>query len=135
MVNASRSSARSGQVRARPSLTHHNRGYTMTTNKPATPLPWHSTHPLDMNRNPFQEAVRVDAAPGQPSVAVMVEYGEKYQKGKRTRDAAYIVHACNAYPELVAALRHAISELNDADALGDNIVAREIVALLAKLGE
>ena len=49
-------------------------------------------------------------------------------------NAAYIVHACNAYPELVAALNECRKALNaDYDAEAD--AGQKAAALLAKLRE
>ena len=54
-------------------------------------------------------------------------------------DAAYIAHACNAYPELVAALRAAVTfaAANDSYArmCGEHDVIVRARATLAKLGE
>jgi hypothetical protein len=83
------------------------------TTKPATPLPW-STGPV-MANDSFPLHGRIDAV---GNVA-------------RGRDAAYIVHACNAYPELVAALRSSERQLST---LG-SAFAQDVRALLAKLGE
>lgn len=89
--------------------------------KPATPLPW-STGPAIADCFPLHG--RIDAV---GSVA-------------RGRDAAYIVHACNAYPELVAALQQVAGRPraeDDGEVTADEI--NELIALaralLAKLGE
>ena len=55
--------------------------------KPATPLPWTTNN---------SEVIYSQERGGQKGA--VAEYG--YQ-----RDAAYIVHACNAYPTMVEALR------------------------------
>lgn len=57
----------------------------MTNIKPATPLPWKRV------------------ANGR--VLSIPDYGQVTSSDTYPRDAAYIVHACNAYPKLVEALR------------------------------
>jgi len=63
--------------------------------KPATPLPWQMTQPA---HDPQAWDI-VDANGG--AFAKLTWYGGK-------QNAAYIVIACNAFPELVAALREVI---------------------------
>ena len=87
---------------------------------PATPLPWRSKADFI--------SVRVIAAHG-AQVAGTVPLAEL--------DAAYIVAACNAFPELVAALRNSLEVVdyvaNNGNA-GCDELARQIRALLRKLG-
>lgn len=83
--------------------------------KPATPLPW--SHFIGSNAN-------------------LLKRGEHMQQVEPAQDAAYIVHACNAYPALVEALRVAIYELGMQG--GDNeknIRRAEMCILLRSLGE
>ena len=77
----------------------------MTTIKPATPLPWSLT-----------ERMTIDANLGAHSFPIGA-------------NAAYIVHACNAYPELVAELKYALYLERSKK------YAARLQALLAKLGE
>ena len=80
----------------------------MTTIKPATPLPWQRDDQIEPSaRNVI---ARVDGIPisGQA-------FGP--QGGNAAKDAAYIVAAANAYPELVAdnaRLREALVNITDA---------------------
>jgi hypothetical protein len=85
--------------------------------KPATPLPW------EIEPSPHGGAILV--RPGSPQSHVQLY------------DAAYIVAACNAYPELVAALRNIIEPDSDGFTIlsQGNKDAQRIRALLAKLGE
>lgn len=108
----------------------------MTTNyKPATPLPFQDS-PV------FQRAGRA------------LFWTDTSKPGKWQRrldgcndgvmgemDAAYITHACNAYPELVEALRMAHEAMGNCSGQS-NWCAREVAApmeiaraILAKLGE
>lgn len=92
-----------------------------TNNKPATALPWEyweSTNADDPAYN------RIDGAT-HAGVANIAAWADGAQ------DAAYIVHAANAYPELVAALRACIH--NDQNNMRAG--SAEARALLAKLGE
>ncbi len=68
--------------------------------KPATPLPWLIEH--DDRGTAF-----VRGSDMRPGNAV---YNSRRTAGKL--NAAYIVHAANAYPELVAALRKALNQLD-----------------------
>lgn len=106
------------------------------THKPATPLPWtlSSEHVSNPNWHPtslfsFDRLIaRVDLTNG-PS-------GED-----GAANAAYIVAACNAFPELVAALRNVmagfVGDRGARNLLGTDAGkhADEARALLAKLGE
>ena len=83
------------------------------TTKPATPLPW-STDPE-----------------GEVALAIEGANGRVVCSDPMHLDAAYIVHAANSYPELVAALRY-ITE-PDSGYHGHGI--DKASALLAKLGE
>ena len=83
--------------------------------KPATPLPWQSAQ-----YETFSNIVQ-----GQKRIGSSFKH----------QDAAYIVHACNAYPELVAALRDMTryDSVSEPGAYGYAITTAR--ALLAKLGE
>lgn len=89
--------------------------------KPATALPWH----LD-DRSVCGWLDRGGVLTDVETTVCEVFTGED-------RDAAYIVHACNHFPELVAALRDLLKAQDDeAGSLFESARAR---ALLAKLGE
>ena len=72
----------------------------MTTKKPATPLPWITEY--DERGTCFLRGA--DLRPGN---AVM---NTRRTAGKL--NVAYIAHACNAYPQLVAALRALVKDAN-----------------------
>ena len=96
--------------------------------KPSTPLPWECPG-LDAD-----EYV-ICASPKGKRRTIAHVYRHTDLGIKREDNAAYIVHACNAYPELVAALRNCWADCMNGseDALGGSIEIIE--ALLAKLGE
>jgi hypothetical protein len=92
----------------------------MIKHQPATPLPWNAwvdeegegpeleTHNVSGSNDKFI----CETLSAEPKV-----------------DAAYIEHAANAYPKLVAALEMAFSRL------ADKAAREEIAALLLELGE
>ena len=98
----------------------------MTTTKPATPLPW--------KYGELSESVI--SLRGQLACSVDDCGADAAQ------NAAYIVHACNAYPELVAALREIqgyagllVPTKDSPDAAKRDHIMETIRDLLAKLGE
>ena len=84
--------------------------------KPGTPLPW-KVGCLSPCRYPFYPI-----ASGEHNVAQV----QIYARGGSKIDAAYIVHAANAYPRMVEELRAALATAENAGA---------ITALLRELGE
>ena len=84
--------------------------------KPATPLPWKEGHNLICGRRVYFDS---DAA--QTDFATVSE---------ALQDRKYLVHACNAYPRLVEALR-AIAK----PALGGKAQQYAAQAILRELGE
>lgn len=78
--------------------------------KPATPLPW-----------------RVEYVAARPQVAP--EVASLMLNRECDDNARYIVRACNAYPELVSAIRRLVHPAAD-----DSDVA-DAIALLSKLAE
>jgi hypothetical protein len=74
--------------------------------KPATPLPWH--------RGLKQAEQIVYDAKGWAIANATVYHGEA-DKDECKANAAYIAHACNAYPRLVEAINAALKELADLD--------------------
>lgn len=97
--------------------------------KPATPLPWKSRKSLIETR-----------ADNRAPLAVTGTSADNH------RDAAYIVHAANAYQPLVEALGGLVRTMTDRKAAGTNVDGRwmgvpdwedvdKCVALLDKLGE
>ena len=89
------------------------------TAKPATPLPWKLG-----TRYPCRILGVASACEDQD---------EGTETEGQKQDAAYIVHACNAYPQLVAALSKMLANGPGADhGLGAELSARD---LLRDLGE
>ena len=86
------------------------------THKPATPLPW------------IDDGSAVIGNDGGPGFCYVAEQACK-------SDRAYIVHACNAYPRLVSALRDARMRLWQWDSHPSSRAVPEIDALLRELGE
>ena len=68
----------------------------MTTITPATPLPWHVG---------IKQAEQIIYDGKGWAVANATVYHGKADGAETRANAAYIVAACNAYPQLVAALR------------------------------
>jgi hypothetical protein len=91
------------------------------TTKPATPLPW-KDGPL-FNRDAKAVFWSDTSKPGKWQRRVDTDKDGAFGQ----LDAAYIVHACNAYPELVAFVRHA-ANLSEGS-------YQAAAALLVKLGE
>lgn len=98
--------------------------------RPGTPLPWVRREKVDCNYGRYSAAmgpVILDPSEG--------EYAEACSED----DAAYIAHACNAYPRLVASLKEclALVESDYTGTKGDlsNGVAPRAAALLTELGE
>jgi hypothetical protein len=92
--------------------------------KPATKLPWH----LGLKQ---AERIVYDATGW--AVCNATVYHGKEDAGDCQKNAAYIAHACNAYPKLVEALREQISQyIGD---FGPDHPATKIRVLLAELGE
>ncbi len=98
----------------------------MSAAKPGTALPW----AIDTDTGPC-----VIANLGTRGIAECYEDGET-QDETDVQNAAYIVTACNAYPQLVAALRATVEELthHEGDALTNQRRA-DGIALLRSLGE
>ena len=77
---------------------------TMTI-KPATPLPWYQHTSADQFKKPV---IVSRPGAGRGCVTRIVEFPSNLSCEQA--NAAYIVHACNAYPELVAALRECLTD-------------------------
>jgi hypothetical protein len=88
--------------------------------RPATPLPWNAWVEEE-GEGPEFENHNISGY----GDAFICELGSDEPKV----DAAYIAHACNAYPKLVAELEMAFSRL------ADKAAREEIAALLLELGE
>ena len=101
----------------------------MSTIKPVTPLPWSAVGPHTAEQH------------------VIMSHRENLGAFKRD-DAAYIVHACNAYPRLIAEREELIAALREAEKLrpmllrSHGAVPESVLAfcniaraLLARLGE
>ncbi len=98
--------------------------------KPATPLPWQ------------QDDDTYILGPDGSSVLAPTLDGEDRGECYEAQDAAYIVHACNAYPRLVEALGDILAVLSHdpdnarlARAIYGNGAADKARALLRELGE
>ena len=107
----------------------------MTTSKPATPLPWH-VNAVDSKRG----RVTGDETSAGWDKLFLNGNNNTIASVYLPADARFATHACNAYPELVAALRVAMDSLDDAARAPKvqhdrGAEAVEIAALLAKLGE
>ena len=89
------------------------------TTKPATPLPW---------------TIETDAMYGAKVLGPTIN-GAQDILSQSGANAAYIVAACNAYPELVAALRHLVNMAMTRDDQAREDALCTSRALLAKLGE
>ena len=99
--------------------------------KPATPLPWNIVG--DQKSGAIVKA-------GDGIASHVAKYNDQWvceEHGNEAsdaafRNAAYIVHAANAYPRLVAALRRTHARLA---AYGTSDAADQALALLRELGE
>ena len=95
----------------------------MTTIKPATPLP---TLPLELGPFAGDRGIFIVNEPTGRTIGLI----------DKQRDAEIIVTACNAYPELLAALRECAKFWEAGTPVyHQSIVAMDVRALLAKLGE
>ena len=96
--------------------------------QPATPLPWsHTDEPVS---NPYWSAIRLWH--GSAGVA---EISLHNAHGQGRANAAYIVAACNAYPELVAALRETLTDQETMrEPYRNEAICERARALLARLG-
>lgn len=93
-----------------------------TKHTPATSLPWATRQPAKGNIYTLTDNT--------PAVAVATHH---HGAQAQFQNADYIAHACNAYPELVAAIREDLKGY-----LGDfpaGHAATKLRDLLAKLGE
>ncbi len=93
-----------------------------TNHKPATALPWRK-------ENTNSGYFLAGATPG-----YFVEVRPTQDAKQVKQDAAYIVTACNAYPELIAKLKRCQAALR-ANGAPNCEAMKESTALLAKLGE
>lgn len=91
---------------------------------PATPLPWRTVASYQPATKREEMSPYLLAADGD-NVAASALRG--------VDDAAYIAHACNAYPRLVEALRNCIAEIDDGDGMPGDFA--DAIALLRSLGE
>ncbi len=95
----------------------------MTAHKPATPLPW---------------AAQPIGVAGKNNDIPISSIEPNVTDATHAQDAAYIAHACNAYPRLVEALRQALDFIADrSDDLdeGEQHAVGSADALLRELGE
>ena len=104
-----------------------NKGIPDTKAKPATALPWEHTGTVYGYRGiPYQEIRGPDVA----------QYVCSEHCGIREEDAAYIVHAANSYPKLVASLANCVWQMNRATTFDGNTAPFDSAeSLLRELGE
>ena len=96
-------------------------------NKPATPLPWEK-YAGDYSEI---EGQRMAVVVGKTCISDALD-------AVHQSDAAYIVHAANAYPQLVAALRELMLRCDGDEGVradGSNIQTMQASAVLHNLGE
>ena len=67
----------------------------MTAHKPDTPLPWH-----------LISGVTYLSIQGDRGETILLDQSPEQRREEKERLYEYIVHVSNAYPRLVAALRH-----------------------------
>ena len=92
----------------------------LTANKPATSLPWKWSGQIGANGDHFINGAQDHVTRADP------------------QDAAYIVTACNAFPQLVAALRELMLRCDGEEGVradGSNIQTIAASGLLQSLGE
>ena len=87
--------------------------------RPATPLPWRAVDGEGQFDLMHAEDGRI--------TSLHYAHGVFAQRDCQRRDSAYIAHACNAYPRLIAALKLAYARG------GEKYVREEILALLTEL--
>ena len=98
--------------------------------KPATPLPWTISKYGQISENGADEPLSVAGGVSVPSGT------HNPQVVVAKQNAAFIVHACNAYPELVAALRAMKAAHADVADTEEQLQTRhDAFQLLASLGE
>ena len=95
--------------------------------KPSTPLPW--TYGDPRKRSNFGSSHSMLASQSRNIGRI----GMMHTPAEAEQDAAYIVKACNSYPELVAALRAILPIADGAVDFQEEIDTAH--SLLAKLGE
>jgi len=95
------------------------------TTKPATPLPW-----LRAGRDADTRGIFLRSDFRKPAAYHVLVMG-----APADQDAAYIVHACNAYPRLVEALRGLWSHFKHDGSDEADALAKSARALLRSFGE
>lgn len=104
----------------------------MTTNKPATPLPWIATKTVRYRRNHGLFGGELEGA----GVAGFGLKTVAHIPKRNHDDAAHIAHVANAYPKLVEALRDLMRDEKLDDDDPKLIATREQCGtLLRELGE
>lgn len=99
----------------------------MPNHKPATPLPFEQQRGFDL-----RSIISADGT----MVAKSSQLGIGTTRG--ADNAAYLVHAANAYPRLVEALRNLAERCDGAEGVrddGSNIDTSDAAGLLMELGE
>lgn len=122
--------------------------------KPATPLPWQIGQEHSAGEGTFYNAntifpagadvttggiAQVYRVPMHQDLSRILELAkERASYAEGYRDAAYIVHACNAYPRMVEALRELADRCDGEEGVradGSNIQTFAARAVLIQLGE
>lgn len=94
-------------------------------NKPESPLPW-KIEPRYGRPD--------DKSNQQPWEVMTDEFGTLTGEYSNYKDSAYIIHACNAYPKLIKAIKEFTQDSYFAEEK-DNFYPQEIRDLLKDLGE
>lgn len=113
----------------------------MTTIKPATPLPFRIGEYIapdltdawaEGDKRLYERALY---GADQVKVAVLEQWVGDKEAAEAEQNAAYIAHACNAYPRLVAALRGAAMVLEHGEQAQRKPMAGHLAGLIKELGE
>ena len=102
-----------------------------TTIKPATPLPWR------LSKSGYSVKAYIE---GETKIVATVQLGPAAKAtdvNTFVQDADYLSHACNAYPQLVAALKKVATDA-EYGSVRDGLfkdIHSDVTALLSELGE
>lgn len=101
---------------------------TAPVKSPATPLPWR----VEPWTSHGATSILADDQTA-PLGKVLVADCEAYEPEKRVADAAYLAHAANAYPKVIAKAHDLIYRLRIDSRTADGITKHETAAALEKL--
>lgn len=101
--------------------------------KPGCPLPWRVVARSNVRAQALTPAIVGKRSYGTREwpIAIVSAISER----ETDANAAYIVHACNAYPQLVEALRQVLHLAEMEGPPDPTPVQQDAIALLARLGE